>query len=262
MNDVADVSAVDTLEHDVTTEIRHDDDSQPGLENQGKAPAVDIAKAMSDLAASVKGAMPKAQEAKEPEMSEEEKTEFWAIYKPDATRKDFFQKWFRMNPDHTPEELKEAQEMWADVQKGLVRQSVVGARNIMQSEMAKLREEYAPIVEYYQTARAEATRGRFHSSFPALEDDRFGPVLQAVAGTLAQREFANEAEYFKVLAESTAEAIKKLIPDFDLGVVPNKPAGKTPKLPRTSAGGGGGAGGGARPTVQSKSRDDIDSLGD
>jgi hypothetical protein len=133
---------------------------------------------------------------------------------------------------------------------------------LIEIALDKFNREYAPIREYVESARREATRTRFYSQYENLDDERYSGLVSAVANTLANKTFEDEDAYFKALAEGAAENIKKLIPDFELGKkTETKTTGKTPKLPRTSVGGGGGAGKGRMEDLKpSGSRNDIDSL--
>lgn len=220
----------------------------------------DLRQAMAELAQTVK-TIAKPKEDEETPLTDEQKAELWAVYDPKKGRKDFFQKFFHLNPDATPEEVKDAEDLFADMQKGLVRQAVVGSKNIMQIELDKLRKEIGPIMEYVSTARAEATRGRFFKQYEALSDKKYEKIVQGVARTLADKTFASEDEYFKALAEGAAGAIKEIVPEFDLGKTKEKPKpGNTPRLPRTSAGGTGGAGGGARTEAPVATKNQIDEL--
>ena len=257
------------------------DDPQPndqfveGVENQqaGQEPATKVAApdpnaemraAIAELGGQVgqfiEAAKPRQQEAV---LTDEQKAELWAIYDPEKTNKDFMRKFFRMNPDATPEEVAEAKGMFRDMQQGLVRQAIVGSRNLYQQELAKLREEYAPLKTYVEQQRAVQTKDRFYSEFEALKDPRYEKVVAASARMLSSQTFASEKEYFKALAESAADAIKGLVPDFDLGAKPQQTQSRnanTPRLPRTSAGGTGGSGGGGQAKAAATSDDDAGSL--
>lgn len=220
----------------------------------------DLTKAMTDLANLVReGQKPKEQERAP---TQDEINEFWAVYNPEAKNKEFFKHFFRLPDDATPEQIQQCKEIFADLQSGLMRQSITGAKNILSQELTKLREEFAPLREYYETAQREATRGRFYGEYPVLEDDKYQPVISAVAAQLNNKNFQDEKSYFKALAEGAAEHIKRLIPEFDLGAKPTKKTGTPPKLNRTSAGGGGGAGKGKEQedVSTSSTKNDIDSL--
>ncbi len=184
------------------------------------------------------------------ELTPEQKAEFWAVYDPEKSDKEFFKKWFRMNPDATPEEIKDVKNLFASVQDGIVRQSVKGSRNYMDHALQQLRDEYAPLRQFVEDARAEKTRERFFSEFKTLNEPKFEKIIQITARGLAEKTFDDEKAYFKALAEGVAEVVKGVDPTFELGK-PQQPAGKAPKLPRTSVGGGGGAGKGASAPIES-----------
>lgn len=220
----------------------------------------DVLTAIRELAGALKPATPAAAPtATQGALTPEQTAELWAVYNPEATRKDFMRKFFRLNPEATPEEIAEARELFADMHKGLVRQSIVGAKNLLDMEIAKLRDEFKPVMEYMSTQRAETTRKTFYSMYPALEDPKYQKVVSAVARTLADKQYDSEAAYFTALAESAAETIKGVLPEFDLGAAPQQTKtnpGTTPKLPRTRVGGTGGTGGG----VSKKEPDDSSDI--
>jgi hypothetical protein len=217
--------------------------------------------AMTELAGTVSRlAQPPAEPARQP--TPDEIAELWAIYNPEKTNRDFFRKFFRLGDDATPEQLEEAKQLFTEMHSGMMRQAMQGARNFIAIEMERMQQEIGPIKEYVETARREATRGRFYNSYPGLGEDKFDKIVSSVALTLNDKTFSDEDEYFKELAEGSAAAIKEILPDFDLGKAPEKPRipGKTPKLPRTSVGGGGGAGKGRDVLQPTGSKNDIDSL--
>lgn len=207
-------------------------------------PNDDLRSAITELAGIVKQTQaPKPKE--EAPLTQEQKDELWGVYNPEKTRPDFFAKFFNIADPTDELTLKEKKELWAEMQKGLVGQSIVGARNLIQMELAKIREEMSPLNEYVSKSRARELKSNFDSSYPALADKRFDKVLRATAQALSSQQFASEDEYFKALAEGAAETIKGVLPEFDLGAVKpqtKQSAGTTPRLPRTGASGTGGAG--------------------
>lgn len=230
----------------------------------------EMKRALAELAGTMKTlATPKA--PAEREYTQDEINEYWAVYNPEKSKhgQDFFRKFFRLNPDATPDEVAEAKDLFADMQAGLARQSVTGAKRLMDKALAdmekKLEEKYAPVLEYYHSSQAEKIRGDFHKAYPVLEDARYAPILNASAQLLKGKTFDSNASYFKALAEGAAAAIKGIDPSFDLGstVKPTTTpkSGTTPRLPRTSVGGTGGTGGGLGGLVRAgSSRDDFDSI--
>lgn len=220
----------------------------------------DLRQAMTELAGTVKTlATPKAEPEQKKELSQDEKDELWGVFRPEKVDKDFHKKFFRITEDMTPEQVQEFKALWDMTQQGIVRQSLKGAQNLMQIELAKLREEFAPAQEYISQARAEKTRNKFYSEYSALGEKtaegklRYEKIINATARTLADQEFESEAAYFKALAEGAAEAIKAVMPEFDLGAKKQtKPTGTTPRLPRTRVGGTGGTGNGTRDALAVK----------
>ena len=132
------------------------------------------------------------------------------------------------DPNEVQSSIAERKALFAEMQKGLVKQAIVGSRNLFQQEIQKLREEYAPLQEHYSQQRAEQTKSRFFKSYEGLSDPKFEKVVQATARLLGDKTFDSEESYFKALAEGAAETIKGILPDFDLGATGNetkKPAG-------------------------------------
>lgn len=227
------------------------DPVNPKLEGGAPKPKddnADLRVAMADLARNVTTLTAPKPAAKE--LTQDQKDELWGVFNPEKTDPKFLDKFFRLTDDMPPEQKAEFKKLWADMQQGLVRQSVVGSRNLFQMELEKLREEFAPMREYVSDAKAEKTRSSFYMQYPELDEKtaagsrRFEKIINATARTLESRtDFKNEGEYFKALAEGAAEAIAGVLPEFKLGVKQKpKPTGSTPRLPRTSVGGTGGAG--------------------
>jgi hypothetical protein len=235
---------------------------EPAAEPAAAPPPDDLRAAMTELAGTVSKAIaPREPEPRQP--TPEEVAELWAIYDPEKENKDFFRKFFRFDENTTPEQIDEAKQLFAGMQRGMMRQAIQGARNFIAMEVEKLSNEFGPIREYVEENRREATRERFYGSYPGLSEGKFEKIVESVARSLNDKTFDDEEHYFKELAEGSAVAIKEILPDFDLGKAPettHKP-GQTPRLPRTSAGGGGGAGKGREDVLAATgSRNDIDSL--
>lgn len=236
---------------------------QQQQEEKKDDPNAELRSAMADLAGTVKDlAKPKEEKT---ELTEEQKNELWAVYDPEKTQKDFMRKFFRMNPEATEDEVKEARGLFGDIQKGFVRQAVVSSRNIMDVELDKMREEFEgvvkPLREFYETTRARETQERFNEVYPGLDDPKFEKIVKAQAKLIADEKFKTEDEYFKALAEGAAETIKGVIPEFDLAK-PAKTAATSPKLPRSRVGGSGGLGEGKTKPEEKKGKveDDADTL--
>ena len=243
-----------------------DDTTQNDTTQQDAAPANnELSNAVKELSTNFRSFAESAKQPtqqQEPELTDEQKNELWAVYNPTKSRADFIQKFFRLNPEATPDQINEAKELFADLQKGLVKQSIVGARNLAQAEYAKMRQEFGPALEFVAQARAQATRDRFFSANESLKDPKFSKVIDATARTLADKTFASEAEYFKALADGAAETIKAVLPDFELSPKQKQQqqrSASTPRLPRTSVGGSGGAGNGGGDTDKGGSSDDDSS---
>lgn len=241
---------------DTTTDNDLDDLDEPEVpetpETSSTPPTDDLRAAMTELAGIVKGQVTPKDTAPA-ELTQDQRDELWAVYNPEKKDPKFLDKFFRLTEDMTPEQKAEFKTLFADLQQGLVKQSVVGARNLMQIELSKLREEFDPAQEYISEARAERTRGRFFDKYETLKDSRYAKIIAITAKDLSSREFANEGAYFKALAEGAAETIAGVEPTFALGAAKTKQTpGTTPRLPRTSVGGTGGAGGGKQAALSIK----------
>lgn len=212
-----------------------------------------LEKAMSELAGTMKTiATPKAQQK---ELSQDEKDELWGVYNPTKADPDFFKKFLRLPVDMDPKEAKDVQDQFAAIfgqmQQGFTRQALVGAKNLLAIELAKIREEYGPVSEYVSQSRAKEIRSDFDKQYPVFTETnedgslRYEKVINAVAVQLSAsgKTFDSRESYFKALAESAAAAIQTLVPGFNLGATNKKTAVTTPRLPRSRVGGTGGSGG-------------------
>ncbi len=243
--------------------------TKPTLEPPKPAPTPpsdDLRAAMAELAGTVnKLAAPKDVPKQK---TQEEINDEWAVWDPEKTDPEFFRKFMRLNPDMDKAEaeqaIKDYKALFGGMQKGLVKQAIIGALNVLRGEdLRKMREEFTPATEFAAQARAEKTRERFFKGYPALYTEteeganRFAKVIDATARLLADKEFTDESSYFKALAEGAAETIKTVDPSFDLGAKPTKQsAGTTPRLPRTRVGGTGGTGPGLAPKGGAEPDDD------
>lgn len=221
-------------------------------------PNEDLRNAVQELTRiQTEAAKPKEKEAAE--LTEAQKAEMWAVYNPEGTKKDFMKKFFKLNPDADEAEVAEAREYFSDMQRGIVRQAIKGSMNIHQAEMQKLREEIAPLQQYYATAQAEKLRNRFSEAYDDFADPKYNKLLELADRAQAGKSFKSEADYFKAVAETAAEALKTGQPDFVLGAAKNKPTkttGLTARSPRLVAGSGSGAGN----TSSGKGKDVVDDL--
>lgn len=251
------------MPNEIDTEIEEDlddvlDAPEEGQKSEATPPQDELKAAMAELAKSqatlTKQLKPEPTQPKEPELTQEQKDEFWGIYNPEKTNKDFMKKWFRLNPDATAEDIAEVKALWNDAQAGLVRQAVIGSKHLFTQELKKRDEQLARMEEYISKQEAKEVRSRFTESYPVLADKKYSKILTAKAKELSTQEFTDEAAFFKALAEGAAEVIRDVVPTFDLGAQtkPKQSAGTSPRLPRTSAGGTGGTGGGKQEALSVK----------
>lgn len=261
MSTAAADSKTDELEQDA--EIQGQEEGQQHEEEKGgKKPDenAEMRTALTELATTVRTlATPKTEEEK---LTPEQVDELWQVYKPTKTKADFMKKFFRLNEDATPEEVKAAEELFYDMRDGITRQAVTGARHFTAIELDKLAKKFQPILDYVEERKTSDLRERFFKTYEGLADPKYKKVIDAQAKILkaSGTEFKDENEYFKALADGAADAIKELVPDFDLGKKQEKKtAATTPRLPRTTAGGGSSAGGGGGSTKSTDNQiDELD----
>lgn len=206
-----------------------------------------------------------SQPTQQTQKSPDEIAEEWGVWNPEKTDPEFFRKFMRMNPDMDKDEaaaaINDYKQLFGGMQKGLVKQAIIGALKVIrENDLKGLDERLSPIQEHYSSQRAEKMAADFYGKYPALKDDevaglKFSGIVDGVARSLAGKDFQSQDAYFKALADGAAEKIKGVMPSFALGAVKAKPtAGTSPRLPRTSVGGTGGTGsGGGKP---SKATDD------
>lgn len=207
-------------------------------------------KAISKLSETI-AADRKPKEVEPQALTPEQQAEMWAIFDPKKDEADFMRKFFRMNPDATADEEAAAEKMFAKVQRGFVKQSVKSSMNFTEAALAKVREEFAPVVEYVQQAKAAAVRSRFNDAYPELADPNYEDILRLAGEAVGKQTFTSEEAYFKAVAETAARPIAKVNPAFKLGdgKKQTKSTGTSAKLPLTKVGGSGGTGGGKATTV-------------
>lgn len=253
-------SHTDELEENA--EIRQQDDQQQEEDKDAKKPNdnAEMRSAITELAGTVRElATPKKEER---QLSKEEIDELWAVYDPKKSKATFMKEFFRLNEDATPEQEKAAEDLFYNLRDGIVRQAVTGARHFTAIELDKLAKKFQPILDYVDERKTADLRERFFKNYESLADPKYKKIIDAQAKILkaSGKEFADENEYFKALAEGAAGTIKDVIPDFDLGKKPEKkPAATTLRLPRTTAGGGSSAGGGGGSTKSSDNQiDELD----
>lgn len=257
---------------DVLSEHPTGETSAPTTQTQESPPPSQtndqLAKAISDLATKVGQPATPAAPTRQP--TQEEIDEHWGVFNPEKADPDFFSKYLRLPGDMDPAEKKAAldsfKQLFGMMQTGLVKQSLKGSQNLMTQMREELMKEFKPVSEYVSTQRQEQVRSRFYGAYPALaaktEDgkNQFEALIAAHAQNLSNQKFDNEDLFFKTLAESVAGTIKGVLPTFDLGAKPTttKPAGTTPRLPRSNVGGTGGAG----KTQAQSGGDDVVTRGD
>lgn len=223
--------------------------SQAGGEVKEKktVPPDDLRQIVTELASTVRESN-KPKPVEEKELTQEQKDELWAVYNPEKTKKDFMRKFFRLNPDATAEEEQEARDLFKEMQSGITKQSIVGARNLIEIERRKNEDRFARLEEHVSKQRSKELKADFDAAYPKLADKKYAKAIAATGRLLANDSFKDEEEYFKALAEGAAEIVQMGDPSFTLSdgeqQTTRQQPGTTPRLPRTSVGGSGGAGGG------------------
>lgn len=191
--------------------------------------------------------------------TEDQRNERWAVFQPEKTDPKFFHKLFNLPADASPETLDAVKQAWGLMQNGLMKQAIVGATNVFEHKYGDRLSRIDALEEWRSQASAKELRTNFNESFPALADPIYNDIIKLAANELANRDFADHAEYFKALAERAAVTIKSVKPDFDLGAVKTTKTTGRPTLPRTRVGGTGGSGGGGK-TAPGATDDDSGSL--
>lgn len=223
----------------------------------------DLSKAMAELASTVNRAVaPRPAPAKQ--LTQAEMDEKWAIYHPERKNPDFYKKLLRLGPDVDPVEAKcmidERMGLDREYRDGMIRQAVIGAQNLAEEKYKELRSEMEPLLQFYRDAQAKETKAGFEKAYPSLADPKFAKIVTAAASMQSGKTHASLTDFFKAVAETAADSIKGVLPEFDLGAKPTpKNPGTSPRLPRTSVGGSGGAGGGNSGAV-GKPLGDSDSI--
>lgn len=233
---------------------------EPGTESAAPPkPKVDVEAALAELAGTVKTlATPKKPEPKA--LTPEEMNEKWAVFNPEKADPKFFHKLFNLPADAAPEVLDNIKAAWGQMQQGLMKQAITGAKLVMEHHYGDKFAKIDELEQWRSQASAKELRRDFNTTYPALADKKYDKIIKLVDSELAEREFNTHEDYFKALAEGAAEYIKTIDTGFDLGAAPQKPtAGQTPKLPRTRVGGSGGAGvGGGQPNSDKNQIDSLD----
>jgi hypothetical protein len=228
-----------------------------------RAPVDDSSKELADAAKELRGVVDGLKATPPPPaagLTPAQRAELWGVFDPEKGRTDFMRKFFRMNPEATPQEQQEAKELFAYAHEGMVRQSLTGARNFDRIMMDEIDRKYGPILEYVQQAALRDRQERFYSTFESLRDSKYFNIINAVSQQLMNKRYENEGEYFKDLAERSAKAIQEIVPDFDLGKgKKTKQAGSAVRIPRSSVGSAAAARRGSS-TDDDNQKNDIDSL--
>ena len=191
---------------------------------------------MAELTKAVTTMASKREEpAKEEKLTPEQEEERWAVYNPGKTKPDFYKKFFRLAPEATEEDLKELRDLFDDMQRGFVKQSVTGAKNLFDVELKKIQAKIAEIDGYVSEAQTEKIRTQFYGGYPALDKPEYKKIVSLTAAALDPKDYKTNEDYFKALAERAAETIKGVLPTFELGAEEKgtkKPSGTPPRLPR------------------------------
>lgn len=148
------------------------------------------------------------------------------------------------------EKQKSALERYRD---GVVKQMDTMVQMRLQQELAKLREQYDPVVTSWQQEQVRRSEERFNAKYEELAKPELRPLLEAVSTSLTKAgvKYKNEDEAFEALAKGVEAVMQQTNPQFKLKAA-SAPSQNKPKssssLPVTTPGGGGGGGGSAKPT--------------
>ena len=149
------------------------------------------------------------------------------------------------------EKQKVALEKYRD---GVVKQVDTMMQMRLQQELAKVHEQYNPVVAAWQEQQRVASEERFNSKYSDLAKPELRPLLEAVSTSLTKSgtRYKNEGEAFEALAKGVEAVIQQTNPQFKLsaasaGTQQNKQKSSS-SLPTTTPGGGGGGGGSGKPT--------------
>ncbi len=259
-----DVNKDDTTDliDDSSSDTQDTQDTQDTASKATKTAVSDpeLLKAIQDLSTSVKSGQ--KQEDRQ-ELTEEQKEEMWGVFKPEKARPDFIKKFFNLPDDASTDLINEKRELLGYLQEGLVKQSLIGATNFQKIALKEIEDKFTPIKEYVSKAEAKERDREFHETYPALKDPKYKKIVELTQKQLKRETFKDEPEYFKAVAEAAAESIQAIVPDFDLGATKEakpKPAGTTPRVPRSTAGGTGGTGGGGGGNGVAQRANSIDAL--
>lgn len=148
------------------------------------------------------------------------------------------------------EKQKAALEKYRD---GVVKQVDTMMQMRLQQELAKVHEQYNPVVAAWQEQQRVASEERFNSKYSDLAKPELRPLLEAVSTSLTKSgvKYKNEGEAFEALAKGVEAVIQQTNPQFKLSGASAPSSNKqksSSSLPTTSPGGGGGGGGSGKPT--------------
>lgn len=227
---------------------------EPGTVTEEKPDAAAAPVRSDDTAAALKELAGELRSSREAQKPKDEPTAIdpavlkkeWAFWEPDGA---FIRKFFKANPDATDEDLKDQVEAMQQMHQGIMRQSYTGMQKLLAQALEKFeKERISPLQEFYSKANTEKARNSFNESFPVFKDKRYDKILGLAQKSLeGRKDLSDDETFFKAVAETAAELIRDVNPDFVLEAAekPSKPTtGTTLKLPRGRVGGNGGSGGG------------------
>lgn len=125
---------------------------------------------------------------------------------------------------------------------GIVRHTDTITQMRLRDMQKALRDEFGPVMKLVQENSQRDQQQRFSTAFPQLGSAKLQPLMHAVVQQqiASGKQYSDEGEMFKSIAEDMAAVIREHKPDFTIGTSVPKAASK---LPVTSPGGGGGGGG-------------------
>ncbi len=214
-----------------------DGGQQQQQQQQQSAPVIDSA----EIAAAVAAQMRSHQQQQPQQMTQEQLQQHFAVWNPDDS---FVQELNALSdPDATP---AQKQKILHGIRDGLARQSFRAAELLVQQEVARLRQEFAPVQDFAVTQKTRQAFKQLVGEYPGLGEhmELVNTVVQGL--TAAGFKPATQKEAFDKIAQTVEGALQKVNPAFS--AKGNGGTGGKPQMARMNVSGqfaGGTPGGGS-----------------